>query len=290
MQLSAPLFNIFEELGINVTLGIWVTRLIGLIITWAIVWLLVRYLSSWIIRLDDRVDRFDIPIRELNTLDRLVDYVLILVGILISLAILGWTSLLYSALTAAGVFSVIIGFAVKDVAANFISGVFILIDQPFAPGDYIEVGNFSGTVKNVSLRTTSLTTLEGPVVYIPNSVVAVEPTVNYSIAEDRRISFTVSIAHEVDASRALHIINAVLEDEGRLLSERPQLVLVNEVREYAVDIGVYCYAPSDIFLELASDLRQHVMTALQEGGIELAVPVRKNINLDLSAEGSQETA
>jgi small conductance mechanosensitive channel len=290
MKLSTSLANIFEELGINPTLVTWTARIIGLVVIWTAVWILVRYLSQWIMTLDQRVDGIHIKTRDLNTLDRLLDYVVILVGLLISLAVLGWTSLLYSALTAAGIFSVMIGFAVKDVAANFISGIFILIDQPFAPGDFIKVGDYSGTVKDVSLRTTALTSLDGPVVFIPNSVVAVQPTTNYSIAKARRIGFTVSIANDTDVDKALVVINAVLEEEGRLLRDRSRSVLVNEVREYAVDIGVYCYSPADLFIELASELKHHVMTALQAADVELAIPTRKNVNVELSSSPADDSS
>jgi small conductance mechanosensitive channel len=290
MKLSTSLANIFEELGINPTLGTWTARIIGLVVIWTAVWILVRYLSQWIMTLDQRVDGIHIKTRDLNTLDRLLDYVVILVGLLISLAVLGWTSLLYSALTAAGIFSVMIGFAVKDVAANFISGIFILIDQPFAPGDFIKVGDYSGTVKDVSLRTTALTSLDGPVVFIPNSVVAVQPTTNYSIAKARRIGFTVSIANDTDVDKALVVINAVLEEERRLLRDRSRSVLVNEVREYAVDIGVYCYSPADLFIELASELKHQVMTALQAADVELAIPTRKNVNVELSSSPADDSS
>jgi small conductance mechanosensitive channel len=281
---SSLVFDLFDRLGIDsAKLITWAYRIIGLVIVWAIVYVLVRYLSRWIVHLDERSEHLEVNPRDLKTIDRLLDYVIILIGLIVSLAVLGWTSLLYSALTAAGLFSVIIGFAVKDVASNFISGIVILIDQPFAPGDYIEVGNYSGTVKEISLRSTALTTLDGPVVYIPNSILAVEPTVNYSIAEDRRISFPISIANEADIGRAIETIQQVLKDETGLLAERPQSVRVDEVREYAVDIGVICYAPNDTWIDLSSDLKQQVVNALQENDIELAVPARKYVNLDPSA-------
>lgn len=284
MYLSSPLFSIFDELGItSATVATWISRILGLVIVWTVVYILVRYLSRWIEGVGDHIAHLDVSRRALRTIDRLLDYITVLIGIIISLAILDWTSLLYSALTAAGVFSVMMGFAVKDVAANFISGIFILIDRPFALGDYIEVGNHSGTVKSISLRTTTLATVDGPLVHIPNSVLAVQPTTNYSVAADRRIKFIVSIANDADVSQALKIIEQVLTDEEGLLAERTQLVLVNELREYAVDIALTCYAPSDTWFKLASDLKQQVMTALQQNDIELAVPVRKNVYLDFPA-------
>ncbi len=209
----------------------------------------------------------------------MLDYLIILGGIIVSLAIMGWTSLLYSALTAAGLFSVIIGLAVKDVASNLIAGIFLLIDQPFAPGDYIEVDGYEGTVETISLRTTTLVTLDGPVIHIPNSLLAVQPTKNYSIARVRRINFVMPIANDADVSRALEIIRGVLDAEERLVADKPPTVLVKDVREYAVDVNVTCYAPSAVWLQTASDLKQRVMAELQAAGVELAVPVRKNVNL-----------
>ena len=65
-------------------------------------------------------------------------------------------------------------------------------------------------------------------------------------------------------------------------AEKTPSVLVTDVREYAVDIEVICYAPGGTWLKLSSDLKQLVMTALQQAGVELAVPVRKNVNLGLA--------
>jgi small conductance mechanosensitive channel len=281
MYLSSPLRSIFDDLGItSASLATWGYRVIGLVIIWSIVWILVRYLSRWLELLARESEHLDVSSRDLKTVDRLLDYITVLVGVIVSLAVLGWTSLLYSALTAAGVFSIMIGFAVKDVAANFVSGIFILMDRPFAPGDYIAVGNYSGTVQNISLRSTTLITADGPMVHIPNSMLTAEPTINYSLAEHRRINFAVSIANETDVGLALKVIQQVLMSEERLLTDRAQSVLVNQVREYAVDLGVTCYAPSDTWLQLMSDLQQEVISTLQENHIELAVPMRKHVNLD----------
>jgi len=287
MYLSHPLLSILDELEIDSILATWIPRILGLVVVWAIVWILVRYLARWIKRLDEQSKHFDVSTRDLKTLDRVLDYIIVLVGIIVSLAILGWTSLLYSALTAAGLFSVMMGLAVKDMAANVVSGIFILIDRPFAPGDYIEVGGQAGTVQSVTLRTTTLVTANGPVVHIPNNLLTVQPTINYSIAEARAIRFIISIASDADVNLALKIIKQLLKEDGGLLADRTQLVLIDDVREYAVDISVLCYAPTDTWLTLGSDLQKKAMTALQDNGIEMAVPMRKHINLDLLSDQAQ---
>jgi small conductance mechanosensitive channel len=234
--------------------------------------------------MNGRVEALEMTRRDLKPLDRLLDYVIVLIGIVISLAIVGWTSLLYSALTAAGLFSVIIGLAVKDVAANFVSGVLIIFDQPFVPGDYIKIREFAGTVTDVSLRATTIASLDGPIVRIPNSLLTTEPTINYSMAAQRRIAFTISIASGADIRRALQIIESVLAGEKGLLAEPAPTVLVQGVREYAVDIQAIAHAPKNTFIELGSELRRQVTNALHQAGVELAVPTRKNVNLPVAAE------
>lgn len=280
MYHASKLFDIYDDLGItNTSVATWISRIVALIILWSFVYVLVRYLSRWIKRVADQTEHLHISDRDLKTVDRLFDYTVVLIALIVSLAILDWTSLLYSALTAAGVFTVIIGFAVKDVAANFISGVFILIDRPFAVGDFIKVGDNTGVVESISLRTTCLVSVDGPMIHIPNSVVAVQPTTNYTTAQDRRINFNISIANEADIGQAIEVIEQLLASEEGLLPERAQLVLVNEVREYAVDLMIMCYAPTDTFFTIASDLKRQVTAALQQSGVELAVPTRKYVNV-----------
>jgi small-conductance mechanosensitive channel len=253
-------------------------RLVALTATWVAVWILVRYLSQWIEAFDKRVDEIDIDPRDLKTLDRLLDYLTITIGVIISLAILNITSLLYSALTAAGVISVVIGFAVKDIAANFISGIFLLIDRPFVVGDTIQIKDFSGTVNKISLRSTEIITFDGPVVTIPNSTMAVEPTTNYALSQDRRVLFTVSVLNTADLNRVIKVIQEVLDAESRLLPNRSPSIMVGEIRDYAVDLQVIAYTNQDDIFVTQSDLQKDIVASFAQQGIELAVPLRMNVN------------
>jgi small conductance mechanosensitive channel len=258
-------------------------RIVALAMTWVIVWILVRYLSHWIEALDEKVDGIDIDPRDLRTLDRLLDYVIILVGVIASLAILNITSLLYSALTAAGIVSVMIGFAVQDIAANFISGIFLLIDRPFVVGDVIQIKSYSGTVNKISLRSTEIITFDGPVVTIPNNTLAVEPTTNFTLSQDRRILFIVSVLPSSDLNQVIKTIQDVLEAEGRLIKDRAPSITVGEIRDYAVDLQVAAYTDKDDLYATQSDLQKEIVTAFASQGIELAVPLRMNVNPVLAA-------
>jgi small conductance mechanosensitive channel len=253
-------------------------RIMALALVWVAVWVLVRYLSHWIRAFDKRVTDFDIDPRDLVTIDRLLDYSIILIGVIVSLAILNVTSLLYSALTAAGIIGVIIGFAVKDIAANFISGIFLLIDRPFVVGDTISIKEYTGVVNRISLRTTEIITYDGPVVTIPNSIMAIEPTTNYTLSQDRRVLFTVSVLNTADMNRVIKAIQDVLEAEERLLPDKSPSIMVDAIRDYAVDFQVVAYTRNDDFLQAQSDLQKEIVATFAEQGIDLAIPLRMNLN------------
>lgn len=252
---------------------------VGLVVTWIVAWILVRHLSKWIEAFDERVRGVDIDSRDLSTLDRLSDYAIVIVAVVISISILGWTSGLYSLLTAAGVIGVVVGFAVKDVAANFISGIFILFDQPFVVGDAIEIKDYSGTVTKISLRSTEIVTWDGPVVSIPNSTMATTPVINYSINPTRRINVTFSITYEEDIDNALDAVRAVIEAEDRYDRDQGVTIYVSDVREYAIDITALFHVPRSDWFAVLQDFRPQVLHEFRRRRVELAVPVRKTVHL-----------
>ncbi|MFZ5919088.1 MAG: mechanosensitive ion channel family protein [Chloroflexota bacterium] len=254
-------------------------RAILIVITWALAWVLVRYLSRWIEAFDRRFAGVEINTRELGTLDRLLDYLVISVASVITVYIMGWTDALYSLLTAAGVIGIIVGFAVKDVAANFISGIFILVDQSFVVGDAIDVGVYSGTVHEISLRSTTITTWDGTVVTIPNSTMATDPVINYSINPTRRIDVTFSIAYEEDIENALQAVRSVIEAEQRRAPDVAITVYVSDVREYAIDIRALFHAPNAVWFDVLTEFRPKVLAEFRKRDVELAVPVNRTVYL-----------
>jgi small conductance mechanosensitive channel len=258
-------------------------RILGLIITWVIVWLLVRYLSRVVARLDERVKGVDIDTREMETLDKLLDYLVITIGILVTIAILGLTSVLYSMLTAAGVITIVIGFAVRDVAANFISGIFILLDQPFVRGDVVKIGDFTGTVQHISLRTTEIATFDGPVVSMPNSTVATTSIVNYSINEERRVNLTVPISQETDLPAAIETLRELAEGEERRVPEKDITLYVSDLSDGIITLIVMFYTPTDLWFATTNDFRRSIIEEFERRGLGLAMPVYKSYNIAANA-------
>ena len=257
-------------------------RILGIVITWVIVWLLVRYLSHVLERLNARIKGVDIDTREMETLDKLLDYLVIVIGILVTIAILNLKDVLYSMLTAAGVLTIVIGFAVRDVAANFISGIFILLDQPFVRGDVVQIGDFTGTVQRISLRSTEMATFDGPVVSMPNSTVATTPTVNYSTNEERRVNLTVPISQETDLRAAIETLRELAEGEKRRVPEKDITLFVSDLSDGTIALTVMFYTPSDLWFATINDLRRSIVEEFERRGLELAMPVYKSYNVTVN--------
>jgi len=122
-------------------------------------------------------------------------------------------------LTGLGILGFTIGFAVQDVSKNFVSGVLLLLQQPFNIGDSVKIGDLSGTVTTVELRATELRTYDGRKVVIPNAHVFDSAIVNYGPPAQRLVTLTAGVSYECDlefvrqtAMNAIAAIRGVCQD------------------------------------------------------------------------------
>ncbi|HJR74712.1 MAG TPA: mechanosensitive ion channel family protein [Luteimonas sp.] len=132
-------------------------------------------------------------------LKRVVQTVAILIGVLIALDLLGATSLVGAVLGSAGVVGLVVGFAFRDIAENYVSGVLLSLRRPFSPGDHVVIDTREGKVVALSSRATVLMTMDGNELLIPNAMVFKSIMLNYSRNPKRRFDFTISI----DASESI---------------------------------------------------------------------------------------
>lgn len=120
-------------------------------------------------------------------LGNLAQLAVITVGVLGILAIytqgaFGWI------LTSFSVVGIVIGLSLQDILKNFFAGVWVLVERPFRIGDTIEVGGYSGTVSEISFRTTQLRTIDGREVVVPNGTFMTSAVVNLTRFPTRRVS------------------------------------------------------------------------------------------------------
>jgi len=249
-------------------------RGVVIVVTWLLVWLLVRYVGRWLTRFFDRVADQTADRTGLQVMRSLFNAAIIAVGVLITLSVLGLTSMVASMLTAAGVAGIIIGFAVKDVAANFISGMLLLADRPFSLGDVVSAGNVQGTVEKIALRSTRIRSADGPVVTVPNSVIAANAITNFTINPNRRFETIWTLPLDADADQAQRILLEAAVAEARLTPGVPPQVLVGDIRNGSFDLRLICQAPNAVWAEVQSDLKRALVAHARERNLPAGLPAQ----------------
>ncbi|MFQ5922796.1 MAG: mechanosensitive ion channel family protein, partial [Anaerolineales bacterium] len=149
------------------------------LITAIVIFIIVLFVSSWLANLTAKAMRHRKLDAELIVLSRRVVRITVLVlGTVQALAQVDFNVTGFVA--GLGIVGFTVGFAMQDVTKNFVAGILLLLQQPFDLGDNIEVAGYSGTVKEITLRTTEMRTWDGRDVLIPNGDVYVKSITNYS--------------------------------------------------------------------------------------------------------------
>jgi small-conductance mechanosensitive channel len=174
------------------------------------------------------------------------------------------------------VLGIVLGFAFRDIAENFLASLLLSIRNPFRTGDLIQIGDHEGIVQNLNTRTTVLLTLEGNQIQVPNATVYKSTLVNYTRNPTRRADFIVPIATGAPVTKAQSIALDVLRKEGAVCSPPEPLVLVDKLEADRIELKVYFWFDSSNIspLKLRSALMRRCRRALLDSGIELPAPLQ----------------
>ncbi|MCS6907856.1 MAG: mechanosensitive ion channel [Anaerolineales bacterium] len=138
-----------------------------------------------------------------------------------------------------GIIGFSIGFALQDILKNFAAGVILLLQQPFKVGDSIEIGNYSGVVQTINVRTTELRTFDGRLVIIPNADLLANIIVNLTRADKRRIDLSISVDYNSNLQQVHEaLLNAIRVVPGYLPDPAP-LVVSETFGESAINLKAY---------------------------------------------------
>lgn len=170
-----------------------------------------------------------------------VKWAFYLFGMIAALHVLGFGGIAGSVLAGAGVSAIIIGFAFKDIAENFLAGVLLAINRPFRLNDIIEIENYKGTVKSLDLRTTHIRMIDGRDTYIPNALIVKNILTNYTKDGLIRLDFILGIKLEDDYNKARTLVLEKLLSMNELgVLEKPApMTSIDQVGVNSIDIKVY---------------------------------------------------
>ncbi|MFB6209412.1 MAG: mechanosensitive ion channel family protein [Candidatus Nanohaloarchaea archaeon] len=208
------------------------------------------------------------------TAKKISSYVIYSVGFVVLLGVFG---LPLSALgTAVGLIGLGLSFALKDIIANCVSGLLIMISRPFKIGDQIEVQGESGTVENIKIRATDIRTFDGRKIIVPNSVLYNGTVKNNTAYDERRFDVIVGVGYDESIEEAKELAIETLEEVDSVDFEPEPQVLVEELGGSSVNLKLRGWTkPSRAsMVDASSQVTQLVKEKYDEAGIDIPYPIR----------------
>jgi small conductance mechanosensitive channel len=165
-----------------------------------------------------------------------------------------------------------IGLALSGTLQNFAGGVLILILKPFKSGDFIEAQGFMGTVSEIQIFNTILTTPDNRTIIIPNGGLATGAVTNFSAKETRRVQWVFGIAYGDSLSKAKKVLLQLIKEDNRILEEPAPFIALSELNDSSVDITVRAWVKSADFWSVFFDMNEKVYDTFEKEGLNIPFP------------------
>lgn len=281
------IYNVSDLISDKLTT--WLKELIKLlpnIILAAIVLVIGIYVAKFVRKLSKKlVGKLSHNIT-LNNLFSTVIYVS-LIGIVIFtvLSILKLDKAVTSILAGAGILGLGLAFAFQDIAANFISGIFISFRKPIRVGDIVEIGSYMGKIKEVNLRDTVIETFRGQTVIIPNKNVFQNPIENYSQVKKRRFDLSVGVSYGDDLDLVEKITIEAVKDIKGLSKIDDIKVFFTEFGDSSINLSVRMWLENPdqpLYNSVGSEAIKRIKKAYEANNIMIPFPIR---TLDFGIKG-----
>jgi small-conductance mechanosensitive channel len=252
-------------------------------IFWNVIYTIITILIAYIIKraISDRIvtsfakktkvsDAVSKPIKKLFAV------VIYIIAIIVILGIWNLKDITLGLLTGAGVIGIVIGFAAKDVFADILAGIILFFDRPFKIGEAIKIGDYSGKVEDIGLRSVKIKTWDGLRVTIPNSKVESEVVTNYSYYDKRRLDLVVGVDYGTDLKKATKVIRKVLKKKEFGILEDPEpRIMVDDFAPSSINLKILFWVskqgPLPLY-EYKSKLREEIKEAFKKNKIKIPFP------------------
>lgn len=198
----------------------------------------------------------------------------VVVWVFISIMVLSQFGVNVTALLAGlSIAGIAVGFAAKDSLENYISGITILIDKPFRVGDQLVVEDTYGTVEEITLRSTRLSTQNNEIVVMPNLLMINQKLVNHALRGRLRIEVAFGIAYKESPEEARKVVLKLVEGDDRILDQPKPSVAVMELGNSSVNMRLRFYIlDTGKEIPIRSEYTEKVFYALREANIQIPFP------------------
>jgi len=242
-----------------------------LCITWFVLGI-VRGAEQMYIETSDQLDRTTV-----EALGKLLRLAVFITAGLVILQTLGYS--ISGVLAMGGVGGIAVGFAAKDLLANFFGGLIVYLDRPFAVGDWIRSPdrNIEGTVEKIGWRVTVIRNFQSQPMYVPNSVFTTIIVENPSRMQNRRIYETIGLRYSdlTNMDKVVSEVETMLKQHEAIDADRTMMVNFTKFGASSLDFFVYCFTHTTQWVEfhkIKQDVMLRIAGIINANHAEIAFP------------------
>jgi small conductance mechanosensitive channel len=174
-----------------------------------------------------------------------------------------------------GIAGVVLGFALQDTLSNFAAGGMILAYHPYDVGDVIDAGGALGTVKKMSLVSTTILTFDNQTLIVPNKKMWGDVIRNITSQDKRRVDLTFAVGYENDVATVERLLQEIVDADERVLKDPAPLIKLHQLAESSVNFVVRAWTLQDQYWDVYWDITRAVKLRFDEAGIKIPFPQRE---------------
>lgn len=236
-----------------------------------LVFIVGRFLVAIVKKLMTKMmDKRNVDISVKTFVKSLVNILLIILLIVAVVGALGVETTSFAALLASA--GVAIGMALSGNLQNFAGGLVVLLFKPYKVGDVIESQDVIGTVKEIQIFHTILTTFDNKVIYIPNGALSSGVVINYSHQTTRRVEWIIGVDYGEDYARVEQVVRGVLAADSRILPEPEPFIALHALAASSVNVVARVWVKSDDYWAVYFDINRTIYATFNKEGIGFPFP------------------
>ena len=252
-------------IGYGTTFG---KNLIAAILIFFVGRYVIKLITNLVKKLLDKRETLDPSVK--TFVESLVNVTLTVMLLIAAISALGVETTSFAALIASA--GVAIGMALSGNLQNFAGGLMILLFKPYKVGDYIEIGGYQGTVKELQMFHTIILTVDNKTIFLPNSSVSSSSLTNYSRQETRMVKLTFGVEYGADFDKVKEVIERVYNADARVLKEPNMSIYLSELAASSVNIEVRAWVKSSDYWGVYFDMQKEIYRTFNAEGINFPFP------------------
>lgn len=177
-----------------------------------------------------------------------------------------------SVIAVLGAAGLAVGLALQGSLSNLAAGVLLVMFRPFRAGEYVDLGGVAGTVLNVQIFSTTMRTVDGKIVVIPNGKIIAGNIINFSREPVRRNEFIIGVAYDSDIDQVKKILTDIIQSDERILKDREMTVRLNELGASSINFVVRAWSKSGDLQNVYWDVLERIKREFDAAGISFPYP------------------